>query len=151
MRQVIALVLVLISHPASARELMPQEKQCLKQIREEADFILSRIDVVHQEYENKIKATGLTDFKSGNYSTIGLLDNTIRKYHRDLVHKVKSYPFNYKAKISNSKQKRKKRCMADKLQADAVGTIHGFELHWQKAFRQAEKNANYFRNVDSLN
>lgn len=150
MKLFLSLVLMLVAHCVLARELMPQEMNCLKQIREESDFILSRINSVHQEYEGKLKQSGLVNFEAGNYSTIELLDNTIRKYHRELVHKVKAYPFSYKAKIQRSQAAGSKRCMVDQLQADAVGTIHEFELSWQKALHQAEKNARYFKQVDRL-
>jgi len=149
-KQLLPMFLLLFSQPAFARDMSPQEAVCLSQIRDETDFIISRINLIHTDYEKQLKQTALGKFKSGDYSTIGLLDNSIRKYHRKLVHKFKKYPFRYQAKIKASHRSGSKRCLADQLRTEAVGTIHGFEISWQKALEQAEKNASYFQQVDEL-
>jgi len=149
-KQLLPMFLLLLSQPAFARDMSPQEVVCLSQIRDETDFIISRINLIHSDYEKQLKQSALGKFKSGGYSTIGLLDNSIRKYHRKLVHKFKKYPFRYQAKIKAAHHSGGKRCLAEQLRTEAVGTIHEFEISWQKALEQAEKNASYFQQVDEL-
>lgn len=151
MKYLLSMLLLCCTQPALAQDGKSPENKCLQQLRAESEFILSRINSLNQEYEDKLKQSGLADFASGKYSTVALMDNTIRKYHRDLVRKVKKYPFHYSAKAGHSKQAGSKQCRVDKLQTDAVGAIHDFELNWQQALQQAQKNANYFRQVDNLN
>lgn len=150
-KHLLPMFLLLVSQYAFARDLSPQEVVCLSQIRHETAFIISRINLIHTDYEKQLKHTAVGKFKSGDYSTIGLLDSTIRKYHRKLVHKFKRYPFRYQAKIKASHRSGSKRCLADQLRTEAVGTIHEFELSWQKVLEQAENNASYFKQVDGMN
>ena len=84
-RRMLALLLVLASAHVLASGMSAQQVACLSQIKDETDFIISRINLIHRGYEKQLKHTALGKFKSGDYSTIGLLDNTIRKYHRKLV------------------------------------------------------------------
>ena len=118
--------------------------------RHETDFIISRINLIHRGYEKQLKHTALGKFKSGDYSTIGLLDNTIRKYHRKLVKDLKAYPFRYRRRIKAAHGAGSKHCLADSLRNESVGTIHKFELGWQKALQEAKKNASYFQQVDGI-
>ncbi len=148
--RMLVLVFLLASCHVQARGLTAQEATCLSQIKDETDFIVSRINLIHRDYEKQVKHTGLGKFKSGDYSTIGLLDNTIRKYHRKLVKRLKGYPFRYQTGIKASRQKPSKACLAKQLRNESVGTIHEFELSWQKALQEAEKNASYFQQIDGI-
>lgn len=143
----LAVLLVLVSLPTQAQELSPREAECLSQIKAEADFIVSRINLVHREYEDQVKHSGLGKFKSGGYSTVRLLDHTIRKYHRRLVHKIENYPFRYERGLKSGHRY----CLAQELSDESVGTIHEFELRWQKTLREARKNARYFKQLDEMN
>jgi len=149
-RSVLMLVILLASCYVQARGLTAQEATCLSQIKDETDFIISRINLIHHDYEHQLKQTSLGKFKSGDYSTIGLLDNTIRKYHRKLVKRLKGYPFRYQARIKGSSPKASKACLAERLRNESVGTIHEFELSWQKVLQEAEKNASYFQQIDGI-
>lgn len=146
----LTLLMVLASSGALARGLTAQQSRCLSQIRNETDFIISRIDLIHRDYEQKIKRTDLGKFKSGDYSTVGLLDNSIRKYHRTLVKRLKKYPFQYRKRIRKSHHKSEKPCLAEQLRDQSVGTIREFELSWEKTMRKAKDNASYFKQVDGL-
>lgn len=149
-RGTLALLLVLATFHTQAREMSAQEAACLSQIREETDFIISRINLIHRNYEQQLKHSALGKFKSGDYSTIALLDNTIRKYHRRLVRRLKDYPFRYRDKIADAHRSGRKRCLADRLRNESVGTIHKFELSWQKVLHAAEENAGYFQEMEDI-
>lgn len=146
----LAVLLTMGASQVLAQELSANEAECLSQIKDEADFIVSRINLIHRDYEKRIKRSALGKFKSGDYSTISLLDNTIRKYHRKLVYKIKNYPFRYQTKIKASHRAGKQRCLAKQLRDESVGTIHEFELSWEKTLHQAEKNAHYFQQLDEI-
>lgn len=151
MNQYLLVVLLLLAAlPAQARDMSSRETECYKQIKDEADFIVSRINLIHHDYENQVKQSALGRFKSGDYSTIKLLDNTIRKYHRKLVHKIKNYPFRYERRLRKERHHRHAHCLAQDLRNESVGTIHEFELNWRKALRQARKNARYFKQLDNM-
>ena len=149
-RRMLALLLILASAHVLASGMSAQQVACLSQIKDETDFIISRINLIHRGYEKQLKHTALGKFKSGDYSTIGLLDNTIRKYHRKLVKDLKAYPFRYRRRIKVAHGAGSKRCLADSLRNESVGTIHKFELGWQKALQEAKKNASYFQQVDGI-
>lgn len=123
---------------------------CLSQIRDEADFIISRINLIHRDYEQQVKHSAFGKFKSGEYSTTGLLDNTIRRYRQKLVKRLKDYPFRYRDTIKSSRHAAGKHCLAGMLHSESVGTIHEFELSWQKVLREAEKNAGFFQRIDGI-
>ncbi|MBI1422455.1 MAG: hypothetical protein GC149_03240 [Gammaproteobacteria bacterium] len=146
----LALLLLLESSMALARGMTTREAECLSQIKDETDFVISRINLIHRDFEKQVKQSAIGDFKSGDYSTVGLLDNTIRKYHRKLVHRFKNYPFRYRAKINSSKSGRSRACLAEELRTESVGAIHDFELTWQETLRKAEKNVIYFQQLDEL-
>lgn len=150
-KHLVSALLLMMAPQVFARGMSAQEVECLSQIREETDFIISRINLIHSGYEKQLKRSPLVQFKSGDYSTIGLLDNTIRKYHSKLVHQFKNYPLRYQARIKASHYSGSRRCVAQQLRDESVGTIHEFELSWQKALRQAEQNASYFKQVDGIN
>ena len=150
-KHLVSVFLVLIAQHAFARGMSAQESVCLSQIKDETDFVISRINMIHKEFEQQVKHSSLAKFKSGDYSTIGLLDNTIRKYHRKLVHQIKKYPFRYRAKIQASNRPASNRCLVEQVRIESVGRIHEFELSWQRAIEQAERNASYFKQVDDIN
>jgi hypothetical protein len=147
----LSVLLLLFAQHAFARGMSAQEAVCLSQIKDETDFIISRINMVHKGYEEKVKQSGLAQYKSGDYSTIALLDNTIRKYHRKLVRKYKKYPFRYQKKVTASSHSGSTHCLAEQVRVESVGSIHEFELSWQRAFEQAQKNASYFTQVGDIN
>ena len=149
-KHVLTLILLLFVHHAFARGLSAQEAVCLSQIKDETDFIISRINMIHKGYEEKVKQSDFAKYKSGDYSTIGLLDNTIRKYHRKLVRKYKKYPFRYQSKIQASNHTGSSHCFAEQVRVESVGSIHEFELSWERALEQAEKNASYFKQVGDI-
>ena len=149
-KHVLAMLLLLLVQHAFARGMSAQEAVCLGQIKDETDFIISRINIIHKGYEDQVKKSEFGKFKSGDYSTIGLLDNTIRKYRRKLVHKYKKYPYRYKADIKSSHRKASKPCLVEQLRIESVGSLHEFELSWQRAIEQAKKNAGYFKQVDDI-
>ena len=134
---------------ASARDMSAKEMKCLGQIRDETDFIVSRINLIHRDYEKQVKQSALGKYKSGNYSTHELLDNTIRKYHRKLLHKIKRYPFHYEARVKATPRSKSQPCLAEQLRDESIGMIHHFEVSWEKTLRQAQENAHFFRQVDS--
>lgn len=151
MRQgLLVLLLFVTSLPVLAREMSGRQAQCYKRVRDEATFIVSRIDLIQHQYENQVKRSGLGKFKSGAYSTSKLLDNTIRKYHRKLVRKFKNYPIRYASQLRLGQHPKSPHCLAAYLQDESVGTIHEFELSWQQALRQARKNARYFKQLDKM-
>jgi len=146
----LAVLLLLESSLVLARGMSTQEAECLSRIKDETDFIISRINLIHRDYEKQVKDSAIAKFKSGDYSTIGLLDNTIRKYHRKLVHRYKNYPFRYKSRIKTSRHAGSKQCLVDELRYESVGAIHEFELSWRKALHQAKQNARYFKQMDDI-
>lgn len=146
----LAMLLILASLPAWAKGMSSRDAKCIRQIKEEADFIISRINLIHRDYENRVKHSALGHFRSGDYSTIKLLDNTIRKYHRRLVHQIKNAPLRYQARLKAGHHTKHALCLAQKLRDESVGTIHEFELSWEKALRQANKNARYFKRLDEM-
>jgi hypothetical protein len=147
----LAVLVLMCSTQVLARGMSTQEAVCLSRIKDETDFIISRINLIHRDYEKQVKDSAFAKFKSGDYSTIGLLDNTIRKYHRKLVHQYKNYPFRYESRIKAMRHAGSKHCLVDELRGESVGSIHEFELSWQKALRQAKKNAMYFKQMDDIN
>lgn len=135
-----------------AQGVSAKEAECLNKIHKESDFILSRINMINKDYETQVKQSQYGNFKSGDYFTNGLFDNTIRKCHRKLVRNYKKYPFRYQRQIHKSHHvSQNKGCLADQLHLDAMGKIHYFELSWQEAIERAEKNAIYFKQVDDIN
>lgn len=146
----LALLLIMASWPVLAQDMSAREAKCYHRIKNEADFILSRINLIHREYENQVKHSGLARFKSGSYSTSQLLDNTIRKYHRRLVHQIRNYPIRYATRLRQGQHLQHPTCLASSLQDESVGTIHEFELSWQKALRQARNNARYFKQLNGM-
>lgn len=146
----LGLMLLLGSMPVLARGLTAREVECLREIRDEADFIVSRIDLINHDYEKQIRHSALGKYKSGDYSTIGLLDNTIRKYHRKLVRQYKNYPFRYKTRVKASPRTGSRHCLVQELRNESVGAIHQFELGWQKTLEKARKNASYFQQIDDM-
>jgi len=136
--------------PVLAGGLSLSEAQCLDRVRAESDFIISRINYVHRKYEKQVSESDLGRFTSGDYSTVSLLDNTIRKYHRSLVRKFQSYPLKYASRLRGVQHPGQQACMAGKLHEQAVGTIHEFELNWERALKTARANAEYFRHMDGL-
>lgn len=146
----LAVLLGLLPTMVQAQEMTARESACYGRIKQEADFIVSRINLIHRDYENRLKHSGLGRFQSGSYSTRKLLDNTIRQYHRRLVHRIQNYPIRYTDRLRHRQHRKPPRCLAGKLQNEAIGTIHQFELSWQKALRQARKNARYFSQLDGM-
>jgi hypothetical protein len=142
--------LLFLPLPVLAGGLSASELQCLSRVREESNFIVSRINLVHREYEKQLKDSGLGGFKSGNYSTGTLLNNTIRKYHRSLVHRIQSYPIKYETRLRGTQHPGGGVCLARQLHEQAVGTIHEFELSWERALADARTNAEYFRHLDGI-
>jgi hypothetical protein len=149
-RCLFTVLLLLSAGSVLARGMTAQEVECLSQLQDESDFIVSRINLIHSSYEKQVEDSHLAKFKSGDYSTIGLLDNTIRKYRRKLVHQIKNYPFRYEAKIQASHRAVSKRCLVKQLRDESVGTIHEFEISWEKTLKQAQRNASYFQQLDRL-
>jgi len=142
--------LLVLPQIALAAGLNASESECLSRIRDEVDFIVSRLNLIHRSYEKQVSDSALGQFKSGGYSTVTMLDNTIRKYHDRLVRRIRKYPFQYKSRLKSVHLTGSRRCLAERLRAESVGTIHEFELSWQKALRQAQDNAVYFRRMDHI-
>lgn len=136
-----------LSTTALAKGMTAKQAECYSQIKQEAAFIVSRINLIQRDYEGRVKHSALGVFHSGGYSTRKLLDNTIRQYHRKLVHRIENYPIRYAARLG---QGRHATCQASNLQDESVGTIHKFELSWQKALSQARKNARYFSQLNKM-
>lgn len=132
---------------ALARELTAAEKQCLAQIRAEVAFITSRVELIHREYEDKLDDAGLTRYESGEYSTPGLLDNSIRKYRLALVDDLRVYPQRYQ----QQPQAGQRGCLAEQLKIQGIGMIREFELNWSRALDKARQNAEYFRRLEQMN
>lgn len=132
---------------ALARELTAAEKQCLAQIRAEVAFITSRVELIHREYEDKLDDAGLTRYESGEYSTPGLLDNSIRKYRLALVDDLRVYPQRYQQQL----QAGQRGCLAEQLKIQGIGMIREFELNWSRALDKARQNAEYFRRLEQMN
>lgn len=149
-QSLLVLLLVAVSSSVLAQGMSVRQMACYKRIRDEADFIVSRINYIHREYEHKVKQTGLGRFKAGSYSTTKLLNNSIRKYHRKLVHKFRNYPIRYATRLRLGQHLKSSPCLAGRLENESVGTIHEFELSWQKALSQARTNARYFKQLDEM-
>ena len=149
-KMMLAVLLGLLATAALARDMTTRQAECYGRIKQEADFIVSRINLIHRDYESRLKRSAIGGFKSGQYSTTRLLDNTIRRYHRKLVRRLKNYPFRYEASLRGAQGSKHAPCLARKLQNESVGTIHEFEVSWQRAFRKARDNARYFRQLDNM-
>ena len=132
---------------AASRDLSVSEQQCLAQIRAEVSFITSRVNLIHREYESKLEVTGLAEYQSGEYSTIGLLDNSIRKYRLSLMGDLKAYPQRYQWQLAAGNRQ----CPVDQLKIEAVSMIRDFEMNWARALDKAQQNASYFRRLEQMN
>jgi len=145
---ILLLVFVSYAQTLSAAPLSAAQIKCLAKIDEQVDFIIYGIERVNQQYEEIVKEKKLDEFKSGEYSADVFLDKSIRKYRLELTGEIKSYPQRYIA--IQKKSAGNSRCIASQLQSDGVGIIHNFEVTWQKAIENANKNRKFFQSVESL-
>lgn len=141
------LVFFMCVRPGLAQELSTREQQCLAEIEAEVAFITSRVELIHDEYEKKLETAGLQQFQSGDYSTIVMLDNSIRKYHLSLVRDVRRYPQLYRQQLQTGNRN----CPAEQLKLQGIGMIHSFERDWTQALEKARQNAEYFQRLEQMN
>lgn len=137
-----------INLPVVADELRPAEKACLKKINEEVSFVLSGIEAVNREFEDRVQRDKLAEFKAGEYSGNAFLDNSIRKYRMDITGKVKAWPVKYQSLASRRNETVP--CTAQQLQHDAVGIIHDFEVNWDRVVQKAQQNQEFFQSIRHL-
>jgi len=137
-----------ICHLVIAADMAPSERACLQKINEEVDFVLSGIERVNKEFEQKLRDKKLADFKASEYSTQKFLDNSIRKYQRDITGELKAYPINYT--LSASRSSAHKPCSVKKLQSESITIIHTYTISWERTIEKAAKNQHFFKSVEHL-